>query len=87
MRKALIVALVCINIALLAALIGLNNRADAQTLRGGNDYVMVTGRIEAGFDAVYVVDLKSRRLAAWRFDRTTKRMKAYKGRTLATDFK
>ena len=88
MKKPLIVALVCINVALLAALIGVNlNRAEAQTLRGGNDYILVTAKIEAAFDAVYVIDMRSRRLAAWRFDRTAKRLIPYKGRTLETDFK
>ena len=89
MKKALIVALVCVNVALLAALIGVNlNRAEAQTERGGNDYIMVTAQIEATpFDAVFVVDLKTRRMAGWRFDRTTKRMVPYKGRDLKADFK
>ena len=48
---------------------------------------MITGKIEAAFDAVFVVDLKSRRLAAWRFDRTAKRLVPYKGRQLPVDFK
>ncbi|HUS91817.1 MAG TPA: hypothetical protein VM695_08205 [Phycisphaerae bacterium] len=87
MRRALIVALVCINVGLLAALIGVNlNRADAQTFRGGNDYIMVTGKIESSFDAIYVIDLKSRALAAWRFDRTAKKLVPYKGRILEQDF-
>ncbi len=87
MKKGLIVSLVCINVVLLAAVIGVDLRqADAQTFRGGNDYLMITGRIEAAFDAVYVIDLKSHRMAAWRFNRTTKRLQPYKGRSLATDF-
>ena len=88
MKKALIVALVCINVALLAALVGVNlNRAEAQVSRGGNDYIMVTGKIESSFDAVYVVDLQTRRLAAWRYYRTNKRIIPYKARTNQTDFK
>lgn len=88
MKRTLIVTLVCVNVVLLAALIGVNlNRAEAQTLRGGNDYIMATGKIEASFDAVYVIDLRTRSLAAWRFDRTAKRLRPYKGRKLASDFK
>ena len=88
MKKALIVALVCVNVALLAALIAVNtSQAQAQTLRGGNDFIMATGKIESAFDAVYVIDMKSRRLAAWRFDRTARRLRPYKGRMLTTDFK
>jgi len=87
MKKTLIVTLVCVNVVLLAALIMVNlDRVDAQTLRGGNDYIMATGKIEANFDAVYVVDMKTRRLAAWRFDRTAKRLVPYKGRQLKMDF-
>jgi hypothetical protein len=88
MKKALIVALVCLNVALVAALLAVStNRAEAQTLRGGNDYIMMTGRIEANFDAVYVIDMKTRRLAAWRFDRTNRKLVPYKGRVLDSDFR
>jgi len=88
MKKTLIVALVCVNVVLLAALLVVNmDKASAQTLRGGNLYIMTTGKIEATFDAVFVVDMKSRRIGAWRFDRTAKRLVAYKGRDLETDFK
>lgn len=87
MKKTLIVSLVCVNVVLLAAVIAVNmGRAEAQILRGGNDYIMVTGKIEQAFDAVFVIDLRTRKLAAWRFDRTTKRMRPYKGRTLKADF-
>lgn len=87
MKKPLIVALVCVNVVLLAALVALNlEPAQAQVMRGGNDYLMTTGRVEASFDAVYVIDLKTRRLAAWRFDRTRKRLIPYRGRSLVTDF-
>ena len=87
MKKALIVALVCINVALLAALIGMNLRtAQAQTERGGNNYLMVAGRIPDGLDAVYVVDLKTRRLAAWSFDRTAKKLRIFPPRPLGRDF-
>jgi len=87
-RSSLIVALVCINLLLLAAVVIVNVRpAVAQTERGASDYVMVTGKVEAGFDAVYVIDLKTRGLAAWRFDRTAKKLVPYRGRPLETDFK
>jgi len=88
MKRALIVALVCINILLVAALVNFNApKAQAQTERGANNFIMVTGRIESAFEAVYVLDLKSRKLGAWRFDRTAKKLVPYKGRILTTDFK
>ena len=88
MKKTFIVALVCVNVVLLAALVAVDlDKASAQTLRGGNLFIMATGKIESTFDAVYVVDMKSRRIGAWRFDRTAKRLVSYKGRDLEADFK
>jgi len=88
MKKALIVALVCINILLVAMLINSNaTKAQAQTERGANDFVMVTGRVESGFEGVYVLDLKTRKLGAWRYDRNVKKLVPYTGRSLTTDFK
>ncbi len=88
MKKALIVALVCINILLVAVLVNFNaTTAQAQTERGANNYIMVTGRVESGFEAIFVLDLKTRKLGAWRFDRPTRKLVPYKGRILTTDFK
>lgn len=89
MKKALIVALVCINILLVAMLVNFNaTKAQAQTERGANNFIMVTGRVESGLDAVYVLDLKTRKLGAWRFDRTSKKLVAYRGRgDLVKEFK
>lgn len=88
MKKALIVALVCVNIVLVAMLINFNvNNAQAQTERGANNFILTTGRIESGFEAVYVIDLKTRKMGAWRFDRNAKKLVPYKGRILTTDFK
>ena len=87
MKKALIVALVCINILLVAVLVNFNaTTAQAQTERGANDFIMVTGRVESSFEAIWVLDLKTRRLGAWRFDRTSKKLVPYTGRILTTDF-
>ncbi len=87
MKKTLIVALVCFNIVLVAVLINATlNQAQAQTLRGANNYIMVTGKVESSLDGVYVVDLKSRKIGVWRFDRTAKKLIPYKGRNLTTDF-
>ncbi len=87
MKKALIVALVCINILLVAVLVNFNaTKAQAQTERGANNYIMVTGRVESSFEAVWLLDLKTRKLGAWRFDRTRKILVPYTGRILTTDF-
>jgi hypothetical protein len=88
MKKLLIVALLCLNVALLAALVAVNLRpAQAQTIRGANDYLMVTAKVEPTVDGVYILDLRTRALAAWRFDFTAKRLVPFKGKALETDFK
>jgi len=48
---------------------------------------MVTGQVESGMEGVYVLDLKTRKLGVWRFDRTKKILVPYRGRDLTTDFK
>lgn len=87
MKKVLIVALVCINIMLVAVLINANaTTAQAQTERGANNYILVTGRVDSGIDAVYVIDLRTRKMGAWRFDRVAKRMLPYRGQDLKANF-
>ena len=88
MKKVLIVALVCINVALVALVLARElPRADAQTFRGASNYLLFAGHIEENYDAVYVVDLDKRKLAAWKFDQTTKKLIPYRGRDLAKDFR
>jgi hypothetical protein len=88
MKKTLIVGLVCVNIVLVAMLINYNlNKAQAQTERGANNFIMTTGLVEPGLEGVYVIDLKTRKMGVWRFDRTAKKLVPYKGRILTTDFK
>ncbi len=89
MKKTLIVTLVCINVALLAALVlGVRApNADAQVSGGGADYLMLTARIGTNNDAVCIIDLASRRLMAWQYDRTNKRLASFRGRELPNDFR
>jgi len=87
MKMGIVVALVVVNLFLVAMLF--NNSApsaQAQTMHGGNDYVMITGRTESGVDAVYIIDLKTRKMGAWRFDRNTKKMMPYRGTDLKANF-
>jgi len=89
MKKTVIVALVCVNAALLAALV-LGAGAPAahgQVFRGGADYLMMTGHIGEDWDAVYIIDLAQRRMAAWEFNKTRKRLVAIGVRDLRNDFR
>ena len=89
MKKTLVVALVCLNVVLLVALVAGpgTQQARAQTMRGASDYIMITGKINKMVEALYVLDLKTRRLAAWRFDPQRRRLVPYRSRRLADDFK
>ena len=71
MKQAIIVALVCLNASLLVALVfGTGTpAADAQVIGGGANYLMLTGDIREDYDAVYILDLGKRRLAALKFDK------------------
>jgi hypothetical protein len=88
MKKILIGTLVCVNVALLVTLIlGYGaGPAKAQVVGGGADYLMVTGHIMGDADGVYIIDLAKRRLAAWKFDKTNKRLVAFRGHELKRDF-
>ena len=89
MKRTIIAALICLNAALVVALVfgATTERAYGQVM--GSNYLVLTGNVNENNDAVYVLDLSTRRLAAWRFDRTRKRLIAIAaggGRDLMRDF-
>ena len=86
MKRTIIVGLVALNLVLLGVLLfGVSTpKANAQVF--GSDYLLVTGRISDNYDAVYVIDLSSRRMLAFRMDRTTQKLKAYRGIELLAEF-
>lgn len=89
MKGALIVGLICVNLVLVAVLVfgATAPKAQAQVRGGGSDYTMVTGHVGSDWDAVYIVDLKTRRMGGWLFNKTTKRLDLYAGRDLNRDFR
>lgn len=89
MKQFIIVALVCVNLVLVAALVfhATAPKAEAQVRGGGSDYTMLTARMSDDLDVVYVIDLSSRRLAAWAWDRTNNRLQPVQGRELTQDFR
>lgn len=67
-KKSIIVLLTGVNLLLLAVLILANYRlpaAYAQAAPLAQNYLMVAGEIRDGQDALYVIDLSSRRLHAF----------------------
>ncbi len=90
MKRAAIVALACVNVAMLAALIfGTGaEKANAQAVRGGTDYLVVTGKIQTNVDAIYVIDTASRSMLGWRFEQrgTSGKLKPFRLQDLKNDF-
>lgn len=89
MKRILVFVLLCINFALLGALLlgALTPKATAQVTRGGSDYLMITGHVGQDWDAVYVIDLGRRRMLGWKFNQTKKRLEPLQGRLLQNDFR
>jgi len=92
MKNVLVVALMCLNAALLVVLIAGVATEEAHGQVFGTNYVVVTGNIRADYDAVYVIDLARRKLAAWRFDTEQKPARLVcitpgGGRDLTRDFR
>ena len=89
MKHFLIVALICINAALVVGLVfgAANERAYGQVL--GANYLIITGEIGDDYEAVWILSLADRRLAGLKMDRTKKRMVGIgpqRGRDLTRDF-
>ena len=89
MKRSLIVALICLNVALLVSLLFVASTppANAQVYGGGADYLMMTGQIGSDWDAVYVIDLASNRMLGWRYEKAQKRLRQMRGRELKNDFR
>ena len=48
---------------------------------------MVTGQIESGYEVIYIIDMASQRLGAWKYDLSTKKLRGYRGQKLKDDFR
>ena len=87
-KAAIIALLLIVNLCLLAILIfsvaesrpAWAGVAKAQAMPGSPRYLMVTGRFQQNQQALYVVSLETRMLAAFTFDQGKKRLR-YNGRT------
>jgi len=87
-KRKLIVALVCINVVLTAALmfVASTPTAQAQPIGATTDYLIVPGRVASDRAAIYVVDLARQALGVWQIDTTTKKFEFVGARDLKADF-
>ena len=88
-KRKLIVALACINVALVVWMLSVSSAppAQAQVIGVGTDYLVAPGRIATDRAAVYVVDLARHALAAWHIDTTSKDFELIGVRDLKADFR
>lgn len=89
-KAAIIAALVCLVVGLAAALVVVTipSEANAQAIRGGTDYLVVTGKIQANQDAIYIINTADRNMIGWRFEKrgSSGRLKPFRLQDLKNDF-
>ena len=88
MKRALIIALVVVNVVLLAALALATDppKAYGQAVHGATDYLVVTGHYERNYDVIYMIDLGKRKLCYVLLDKTNRTIVPYSPRKLTNDF-
>lgn len=87
MKKAAIVVLVLLNVALAGALlINASSPAQAQGFRGATDYAVVVGHIDTDYDGIWITDLTRKKLIVFRYDKGKRMFQAFQPRKLKTDF-
>jgi len=91
MKKAIIAALICLNVGLLAVLVfgEATPAANAQDAGYYNEtnYIMVAGQIETGLEVVYVIDMATQKIGVWKFSISDRRLIAWPSRSLTSDFR
>ena len=90
MKKAAIIALVCVNVALLLALtwqMATPATAQDEGYYPPTNYILVAGQIESGYELVYVIDMATRGLAVIQYDLSDEDLIPFAHRDLASDFR
>ena len=91
MKRNSLGAFIAVNVALLVALLVVlvlpGRPAEAQRGRGRGDYIMVAGRVKGRTNqaGIYIMDLKSYRIAAVLFDSRNQRLETIAGRNMTED--
>ena len=88
-RKITIIALLCVNIALVGILV-LTNIPKAQAQQGTplptTNYIAVTTRVNNDLDALCVIDLATQQMAVWKWNEGRRTLDTVQKRTLPSDF-
>jgi len=89
-KNSIIVVLVGANLFLLASIIfsvSSPPAAMAQRVGGAGNYLIVTGEIQDGYDALYLFDLPQRRLHALTVSKGTPKIQLQDSPDLSADFR
>ncbi|HET6430246.1 MAG TPA: hypothetical protein VFJ30_17650 [Phycisphaerae bacterium] len=87
MKQFILVALICLNAALIVALVAGPPTPKAYGQVMGSNYLVVSGRVDGDTEAVYMIDLSNRRLAGLIMTREgPKAIGPVGGRDLMRDF-
>lgn len=90
-KATCLTVLICLNLALLTGLVFATTSppiANAQAATGlSKNYMIVTGEVQNEYDAVYLVDMATKKLYAFTWDRGRRQLKLVSGRELRRDFR
>lgn len=89
-RNTLLSLLVCLNLLLLAAILLFAYSPPAALAQGtglAGNYLVVAGEIQDEYDALYLIELRSRTLHAFYYDKAKKQLLYSDVRSLERDFR
>ncbi len=89
-RNITISLLICVNLILFTSIVFFSYslpEANAQSTSLANDYMVVAGEIQDGYDALYMLDGRTRLLHVFYYDRGTRMLKYAGWRDLERDFR
>lgn len=87
LKTIALVVLLGVNLALLGAVVNANLSSAQAAPYPTSNYVVVTGKTQESKDSLYILDLSSQRLAAWKYDLSKRQMVPIGGQRLDRDFK
>jgi len=89
-KRAWLTLLIALNLALAGGLLLWNTKPQAAWAQAGSlagNYLVVAGEARDQYDAVYMIDMRTRVLHAFYFDLGTKQLKYGDARDLERDFR
>jgi len=89
-KRTCLALLVCVNLVLLTAIVLFTYSPPAALAQGtglAGNYLVVTGEIQNEYDALYLIEMRSRTLHVFYYDKTRKELYYSDVRSLERDFR